>query len=232
MPYYLYDGGGPIGPFEPAQLVLRPGFKKDTLVFPLGATTQDAWKPATSFPDLARALDPNSSGIFLTAAPVRVEAAPVAALPAAAPSPEPVATAPAPAPAGPVLAAPGDKLILVVDDDETVRSFLEMCASLQGFRVLTAVDGLDAGVKLEAQTPDLIITDLMMPGQGGYEFLRSLQGKSTGRIPIFIVTGSALDDSTIKMIKAEANVVEFVNKPVKMNKFIAALHAALKTQPK
>jgi len=230
LPYYLYEGGGPIGPFEPAQLVLRPGFKKDTLVFPLGATTQDAWKPATSFPDLARALDPNSSGIFLTAAPARAAAAPAPA--PAAPEAAAAAAPAAAAPAGPALAAPGDKLILVVDDDETVRSFLETCASLQGFRVLTAVDGIDAGAKLEAQTPDLIITDLMMPGQGGYEFLRSLQGKTSGRIPIFIVTGSALDDSTIKMIKAEANVVEFVNKPVKMNKFIAALHAVLKTQPK
>ncbi|MCR4295037.1 MAG: response regulator, partial [Elusimicrobia bacterium] len=217
MAYYLYEGGKPVGPFEPAQLALRPGFRKDTLVFPAGATTQDAWKPAASFPDVARALDPDSSGIFLTAAPARAEAPPPPA-PAAAEAP---AAASAPE-SGPVLAAPGEKLILVVDDDETVRSFLEMSAGLQGFRVLTAVDALDAGAKLESQTPDLIITDLMMPGQGGYEFLRSLQGSSNGRIPVFIVTGSALDDSTIKMIRAEANVVEFVAKPVKMAKFTAA----------
>ena len=68
MPYFLYEGDKSIGPFEPGQLVLRPGFKSDTLVFPAGATAQDAWKPAASFPDLARALDPNSSGIFLTVA--------------------------------------------------------------------------------------------------------------------------------------------------------------------
>jgi CheY-like chemotaxis protein len=227
MPYFLYEEGKPVGPFEAAQLVLRSGFKKDTLVFPVGATTQDAWKPAASFPDLARALDPDSSGIFLTPAPPREEK------PAAPPPEAPLPAAPAQTTvAEPALAAPGDKLILVVDDDETVRSFLEMSASLQGFRVLTAVDGLDAGAKLESQTPDLIITDLMMPGQGGYEFLRSLQGGATRRIPVFIVTGSALDDSTIKMIRAEANVVEFVAKPVKMAKFVAALHKTLKTAPR
>ncbi|MBI2790159.1 MAG: response regulator [Elusimicrobia bacterium] len=228
MPYYLYEEGKPVGPFEAAQLVLRPGFKKDTLVFPAGATTQDAWKTAASFPDLAKALDPDSSGIFLTAAPPRAEVKP-------APAPAPLPAAPVEtvvADPAPALAAPGEKLILVVDDDETVRSFLEMSASLQGFRVLTAVDGLDAGVKLESQTPDLIITDLMMPGQGGYEFLRSLQGGASGRIPVFIVTGSALDDSTIKMIRAEANVVEFVAKPVKMAKFVSALHKTLKTAPR
>lgn len=228
MPYYVHEAGQTIGPFETAQLVLRPGFKKETLVFPLGATTQDAWKPAQAFPELARALDPDSSGIFLTAAPPRVEQRAeeaAAALPAAA-------AAPQAADEGPKLAPAGEKLLLVVDDDETVRSFLEMAASLQGFRVLTAVDGLDAKAKLESQTPDLIITDLMMPGQGGYEFLRSLQGSMSGRIPIFVVTGSALDDSTIKMIRAEANVVEFVAKPVKMAKFVAALHKTLKTQPR
>lgn len=227
MPYFLYEGDKSLGPFEPGELVLRPGFKGDTLVFPAGATTQDAWKPARAFPDLARALDPGSSGIFLTAAPPRVEKA--------APPPAPAALPAAPtetAVAAPALTPPGEKLILVVDDDETVRSFLEMSASLQGFRVLTAVDGLDAAAKLESQSPDLIITDLMMPGQGGYEFLRSLQGGKSGRIPVFIVTGSALDDSTIKMIRAEANVVEFVAKPIKMAKFVSALHATLKTQPR
>ena len=76
MSYYLFEGDKSIGPFSAAQLVLRPGFKSETLVFPVGATTPDAWKPATSFPDLARALDPNSSGIFLTAAPPRAEMQP------------------------------------------------------------------------------------------------------------------------------------------------------------
>ena len=227
MPYYLYEGDKTLGPFEAGQLVLRPGFKKNTLVFPLGAATADAWKPAETFPDLAKALDPNSSGIFLTAAKPREEVKPPLAAPLPSAPAETVVLESAPA-----LAPPGEKLVLVVDDDETVRSFLEMSASLQGFRVLTAVDGLDAQAKLETQTPDLIITDLMMPGLGGYEFLRSLQGSKAGRIPIFVVTGSALDDSTIKMIRAEANVVEFVAKPVKMAKFIAALHATLKTQPR
>lgn len=226
MAYYLYEGGQAVGPYEAAQLVLRADFSKDTLVFPVGATGQDAWKPAQTFSDIARALDPNSSGIFLTAAPPRPEA------PAVPPPESPKPAEPPPVEAGPALASPTEKLILIVDDDETVRSFLEMAAGLQGFRVVTAVDGLDAGVKLAAQIPDLIVTDLMMPGQGGYEFLRSLQGSASGRIPIFVVTGSAFDDSTIKMIRAEANVIEFVAKPVKMAKFISALHKTLKTTPR
>lgn len=226
MPYFLYEGDKAVGPFEPGELARRPGFKKDTLVFPAGATGADGWKPATQFADLLRALDPNSSGIFLTPAPPRAEAPPPAP-----PQPAPAPAAAAPVAAGPKLAAPSDKLLMIVDDDEAVRSFLETCASMQGFRVLVATDGLDAGKQLNTQVPDLIITDLMMPGQGGYEFLRSLQGSASGRIPIFVVTGSVLDDSTVKMIRAEANVVEFVTKPVKITAFVAALHKTLKTAP-
>lgn len=130
-----------------------------------------------------------------------------------------------------VFGAPADKLILVVDDDENVRMLIEMSATTEGFQVVTAVDGLDAGKKLESKTPDLIITDLMMPGQGGYEFLRTLQAAGNGRIPVFVVTGSMLDSSTINMIKQEANVVEFVSKPIRMSAFSASLHKHLKTKP-
>jgi DNA-binding response OmpR family regulator len=71
-----------------------------------------------------------------------------------------------------------------------------------------------------------------MPGQSGYEFLRSLQAAGSGRIPVFVVTGSTLDASTISVIKQEGNVVEFIGKPVNVRKFTAALHAHLRTAPK
>ncbi|MFI5362153.1 MAG: response regulator transcription factor, partial [Elusimicrobiota bacterium] len=132
----------------------------------------------------------------------------------------------------PRLAAPSEKLILVVDDDDSVRSFIEVCAMSQGFQVVTAVDGLDATEKLSARAPDLIITDLMMPGQSGYEFLRSLQAAGNGRIPVFVITGSVLDSSTIALIRQETNVVEFIPKPVTLVKLIAAMHARLRTAPK
>ena len=239
MGYFLYDGKQSIGPFEAAELVKRPGFGAATLVFPAGATGADAWKPAASFPELATALKP--------AAPPPPPPPPppsrreeitltIPALQPAAPEPAPAARAPAAAAAADEfaarLASPSEKLILVVDDDESVRSFIESCATMQGFQVVTAVNGLDAMDKLAARTPDLIVTDLMMPGQSGYEFLRALQGAGSGRIPVFVVTGSALDKTTIAVIRQEANVVEFIAKPVTMSKFVAALHSRLGTKPK
>ena len=128
-------------------------------------------------------------------------------------------------------ASPKDKLILVVDDDKNIRYLFETYLVNRGFQVVMATDGLDATSKLEKKVPDLVVADLMMPGQSGYEFMRSLPGLGAGATPIFVITGSALDFSTVDMIKREAGVSEFFSKPVKMGHFIAAVHRTLKTKP-
>src|SRR5581483_10388336 len=107
------------------------------------------------------------------------------------------------------LVDPGTKLILVVDDDEDVRSFLETILEMDGYQVQTAADGKEALAKVQARAPDLVITDLMMPESGGYEVLRGLQGGENSRLPIIVNTARQLDASTEEMIRAEANVVEF-----------------------
>lgn len=242
--YYLYDGTKSAGPFEVAELLKRLDFTGASLVFPVGAAGADAWKAAMDVPELAAALKLSPPPAPPpppppAAAPSRTEI--TLSFPAPKPKePEPVAPAPAPEPAAPPVeefaapkaASPAGKLVLVVDDDEGVRSLIEMSAMTQGFQVVTAENGLDATAKLASRAPDLIVTDLMMPGQSGYEFLRSLQAAGNGRIPVFVVTGSALDASTVGLIKQEANVVEFFSKPIAMAKFVAALHKHLKTAPK
>ena len=135
--------------------------------------------------------------------------------------------------AAPQLAAPSSKTVLIVDDDPVVLSLLEMYVKLEGFNVALATNGKEGTAKCKAKMPDLLITDLRMPGEGGYELLRNLKAEGSDPIPVFIVTAAAstLDDSTISMIKAEANVVEFVHKPIPRVKFAAALHRHLKTKP-
>lgn len=244
MPYYVFDGKAAVGPFDPPALTKMPGFGPTTLVCPVGATTADAWKPASSFPEIAALLAPAAPPPPPpppSAAPATITltmpAAPAPApepAPAPAPSPAPAAAAPAPqpAPAAEQFAAPKDKLVLVVDDDDGIRDLIEMTASGQGFQVVTAVNGLDAAKKLAERSADLIVTDLMMPGQGGYEFLRSLQAAGGASVPVFVVSASQLDSSTIQMIRQEANVVEFIPKPIRMPAFVAALHKHLKTAPR
>jgi CheY-like chemotaxis protein len=132
----------------------------------------------------------------------------------------------------PSFASPADKLILVVDDDEGIRALVELIAKGEGFQIATAVDGLAAAEVMETRSPDLIVADMMMPRQGGYEFLRGLQASGNGRVPVMIITGSALNDSTIAMLRQEGNVVEFVRKPIRAASFASALHRHLGTAPK
>ena len=128
------------------------------------------------------------------------------------------------------LSPPSSKTILIVDDDPLGLSLLETCVSTEGFNVVTAPNGVEARQKLQGGlAPDLIITDLMMPQEGGYEFLRNLASEGVGRLPIFVVTASKMNPSTVEMIKQEANVIEFMAKPVPRQDLIRKLHATLKT---
>lgn len=115
------------------------------------------------------------------------------------------------------------KLVLVVDDDDSVREMLEFIVKKEGFRVETAADGEEGIAKAEKLSPDLIVLDLMLPRYGGFELLRRLQAGEQRQIPIVVVTGRYTDRSTADLIRQESNVVEFLEKPVRP----AVLGAAL-----
>lgn len=130
------------------------------------------------------------------------------------------------------LAAPSEKLILLVDDDESLLDLMEHVVKNEGFRTDRAEDGPEALRKTGALNPDLLILDMMLPGLGGYEVLRQLQGAGHGDIPIVIVTGRQMDPKGIELIKQESNVKEFLEKPVRPAILTGILHRLLQTQPK
>ena len=130
-----------------------------------------------------------------------------------------------------VFGKPADKMILIVDDDDSVRELIEFIVKKEGFRVEKAADGEEALTKARATSPDLILLDLMLPKFGGFEILRELQSDETGGIPIVIITGRYTDRSTSDMIKQEPNVRDFIEKPVKPQILTSLIHKLLKTQP-
>lgn len=134
-------------------------------------------------------------------------------------------------PQGQPLAEPKDKRILIVDDDETIRGLLELGAKQEGFIVETAADGMQAAETIPQFRPDLIVSDLMMPGQGGYELIRNLQGTEQGAVPIIVITARKLDESTKELFRREGNVLQVLSKPISLNAFALALHGILRTQP-
>jgi CheY-like chemotaxis protein len=127
--------------------------------------------------------------------------------------------------------APGEKVVLMVDDDESLLDLMEHVVKKEGFRTDRAADGPEALRKASALDPDVIILDMMLPGLGGYEVMRQLQAAGHGDIPIIVVTGHHMDPAGIKLIREESNVKEFLVKPVRPAALVAALHRLMNTQP-
>lgn len=126
---------------------------------------------------------------------------------------------------------PADKLILLVDDDESLLDLMDHVVKRAGFRTDRAVDGTEALRKAQALEPHLIVLDMMLPGMGGYEVLRELQAAGCGGIPIVIVTGRAMDRAAAELLRREPNVREFMAKPMRPAVLMAAIHKVLNTQP-
>ncbi|MBI3288275.1 MAG: response regulator [Elusimicrobia bacterium] len=119
------------------------------------------------------------------------------------------------------------KLVLVIDDDATIREMLMEFVVQGGFRAEGAVDGEDGLRKAMSLKPDLIFLDLMLPRYGGFELLRQFKANGLSSVPIVIVTGRSTDRPTVEMIRQEANVVEFFEKPVKPNVLAMTLQRLL-----
>jgi twitching motility two-component system response regulator PilH len=77
--------------------------------------------------------------------------------------------------------------VLVVDDSQTVRQMLSELLQKGGLSVVEAANGLEAKTKIQAESPDLVITDLIMPEMNGYELCRWIKNEpSTQNIPVLI----------------------------------------------
>jgi putative two-component system response regulator len=105
------------------------------------------------------------------------------------------------------------KTILIVDDEESNRAYLEALLSAEGYATLQAHDGKMALEMTLSHQPDLILLDAMMPVLNGFELAEQLKNnEATKIIPIIMLT--ALIDRTSKMRALQCGVEEFVTKPI------------------
>src|SRR5215467_13475789 len=82
-------------------------------------------------------------------------------------------------------------LVMVVDDDEDIREVLRLFLQIDGYRVTTATDGVDAleQLKKTCERPSLILLDLMMPRMDGEQFMKTLRAGPFADIPVVIMSG-------------------------------------------
>ena len=103
--------------------------------------------------------------------------------------------------------------LLVVDDDNRIRSLLHRYLGSNGFRVTEAEDAADARRKLSSLTFDLLIVDVMMPGESGFSLVESL--RKTLEVPILMLTARSEPDNRIQGLEIGAD--DYLAKPLRMD---------------
>lgn len=114
--------------------------------------------------------------------------------------------------------------VLVVDDDRRIRDLLSRYLSKQGFRVSMAADAAEARRRLKGLSFDLLIVDVMMPGESGTDFTRSLRDELD--VPVLMLTALGETDARIKGLQAGAD--DYLSKPFEPLELVLRINAILK----
>lgn len=115
-------------------------------------------------------------------------------------------------------------VILVVDDDPSIRASLASELRAAGYTTVAATDGLDGTHKFATHAPDLVITDLAMPRSDGFELISAI--RATAHTPIVVISVRGNDPDKIRALDLGAD--DFVTKPFSMGEVLARIRAQLR----
>ena len=118
--------------------------------------------------------------------------------------------------------------ILIVDDDARLRDLLRRYLTQEGFEVLQAEDGQTLNRVLLRDSVDLIVLDLMMPGEDGLSICRRLRA-ANDRTPIIMLTAKGEDVDRI--VGLEVGADDYLGKPFNPRELLARIHAVLRRRP-
>lgn len=114
--------------------------------------------------------------------------------------------------------------ILVVDDDMEIRELLSKFLGQHGFQVSMARNGLEMMEQLAKEEIDLIILDIMLPGDDGFELCRKI--RQTSKAPVIMVT--AVSDDADRIVGLELGADDYVTKPFNPRELLARIKAVLR----
>ena len=118
--------------------------------------------------------------------------------------------------------------VIVVDDDARLRELLNRYLSEQGYSVRMAIDSTDMDRWLARERYDLMVLDLMMPGEDGLSICRRLRGAGN-KIPIIMLT--AKGDDVDRIVGLELGADDYVTKPFNPRELVARIQAVLRRVP-
>jgi DNA-binding NtrC family response regulator len=136
-----------------------------------------------------------------------------------------VSTARASMPSGEPLPSP--RVILVVDDDDPVRVMLARLLRTQGYEVLQAKTADDARLQVNSERPDLVISDIVMPGESGIELRRTIAMRWP-ELPVILISGYSADGPA-EFASRTANTI-FVQKPFAADQLLSLVEETLAGQ--
>ncbi len=116
------------------------------------------------------------------------------------------------------------KKVLVVDDDKKLTEIIERYLSQYEFKVFVANDGKEFENIIKDKKPDLILLDVMLPGESGFDILREVQ--KSFDIPVIMLT--AKGDEVDKVIGLEMGADDYITKPFSIRELIARIRTVLR----
>jgi DNA-binding response OmpR family regulator len=105
--------------------------------------------------------------------------------------------------------------ILIAEDDDLMRKTLEFRLKRDGHEVIATHDGKEALEQIALHTPDLVITDIMMPYSSGLEIISAVRRNYTHRLPIIILSGMGQEDVVLEAFQLGAD--DYITKPFSPN---------------
>jgi len=118
----------------------------------------------------------------------------------------------------------GDETILIIDDNENMVRALTLYLSRAGYRVLSALSGIEGVKSFHQNRPDLVILDIMMPDLDGWEVCRRIRDVSN--VPIIMLTAKGQEPDKVKGLRMGAD--DYVVKPFSMRELEARVRAVLR----
>ncbi|NVJ66400.1 MAG: response regulator [Gammaproteobacteria bacterium] len=115
-------------------------------------------------------------------------------------------------------------LVLLVDDDSSIRWVLSKALSNAGFKVVAADNGQDALRLLEKQQPKVMITDVQMPGMSGLELLETSKNRYP-QLPVIIITANA--DTQMAVESHQTGAFDYLPKPFDLNQAVSICQKAI-----
>lgn len=118
-------------------------------------------------------------------------------------------------------------LVLIAEDDKAILELIDYNLKLEGFKTCLVSQGDEVLAQIQKQKPDLVLLDLMLPGENGLEICKKMRAQeSTKKIPVIMLT--AKSSETDKVVGLEVGADDYVTKPFSTKELVARVKASLR----